>query len=187
MKKKHLILALICILLSLTCGCTTKTPEFTPGENEGDSRFVWVCKEPFGFFYTTNDYEDFLEALNKHNEKLEKEGVPDTFFYTPTSLSDVLLKGYIEKEGKFVCFYSDFNPIGGSTDFWKKETWGDPSEYASFWGYADYYKNVFYLDIEDDPMNFFGGELPELQFDKMTKEDFLEKYGDIKNVSELLE
>ena len=57
----------------------------------------------------------------------------------------------------------------------------------AFGGHTEYYENYFAFEVEHDPVNFFGGELPELRFDKMTKEDFLEQYGEIENVSELLQ
>ncbi len=168
MKKKFLILALICILLSLTCGCTRGMPKFLPGENEEDAWCVWVCKEPFGFFYSTDNF---------------KCGAGE-------------LKGHIFKDGKFVCFYSSYLNIDGNTYFKEITSFqedensvhtGSTFYNESFSGRGSYYKNDFYFYVEDDPMNFFDGELPKLKFYKMTKEDFLLKYGDIKNVSELLE
>jgi len=97
-----------------------------------------------------------------------------------------LLKGCIEKESQFVCLYSAFYPCDQRTYFQEEKLWGDPSTYESFWGYADYRENYFDLEIDGDLINFFDGELPSLRFDKMPKEDFIEQYGDIENVSELL-
>ena len=188
MKKKLLILTLICFLLSLACGCNREIPAFLPGESEGDSQFVWVCKEPFSFFYPTDNYDDYWKRVNEYNERQEKEGLPPILY--PTDTYEVccgLLKGYIEKEGELVCFYSDFSLCDRRTYFEEEKIWGDPSTYECFWGYADYYENYFDLEIDGDLINFFGGELPELRFDKMTKEDFLEQYGEIENVSELLQ
>ena len=168
MKRKLLVLILICFLLSITCGCTRGTPKYLPGTSEGDSGFVWVCKEPFGFFYPTDEFE----------------------------WGAGLLKGHIWKEGKFVCFYSSYFNIDGNTYFKEITSFqedknrgsiGSVFSNESFSGDGYYYKNDFSLYIEDDPMNFFDGELPKLRFDKMTKEDFLEKYGDIGNISEFLE
>ena len=85
MKKKLLILTAICFLFSFVCGCAHEIPEYLPGEREGDSQFVWVCQEPFGFF--------FRPDINKFNYGL--------------------LKGYLEKEDEFVCFYSEFERING--------------------------------------------------------------------------
>ena len=166
MKKKFLILALICLLLSLVCGCGRGISKHLPGENEEDSKFVWVCKEPFGFFYLPDDDERRYYGF---------------------------LKGHIWKDGKFVCFYSAYLNMDGNTyfneitSFHEDKDWGSVYRNESFSGWGSYYKNDFYLYVEDDPMNFFDGKLPLLRFYKMTKEDFLEKYGDIKNISELLE
>ncbi len=160
MKKKLLILTVICVLFSLVCGCAHEIPEYLPGENEGDSHFVWLCQEPFGFFSTA---------------------------YDTTRCHNGLLKGYIEKEGEFVCFYSEFDRIDGRTYFQEEKNWGDPSKNDSFDSHADYYENYFELEIYCDYVNFFGGELPTLRFDKMTKQDFIEQHGDIENVSELLQ
>ncbi len=159
MKKKLLVLTLICFLLSLVCGCNSKIPKYLPRENEGDSQFVWVCKEPFGFFYLPDDDEGHYGFL----------------------------KGYIEKEGELICFYSAFLSIDGRTYFQEEKNWDFYFDNESFSGHGYYYKNDFSVYIKDDPINFFDEELPELRFDKMTKEDFLLQYGDIKNVSELLE
>ena len=166
MKRKLVILTVICLFLSLVCGCSRAVPKYLPGENKGDSQFVWVCGEPFGFFFTTDAFEDEWGAM----------------------------KGYIEKNGEFVCFYSAFMPVGGNTAFqegkWERATYlsadNNHRDY-DFKGYGDYYKTDFYLEIRDDPINFFDGELPELRFDKMTKEAFLEQYGDNETISELLE
>ncbi len=166
MKKKFLGLTLICILLFFISGCAPKTPKYLPGENEGDSQFVWVCEKPFAFFYLPDDNEGCYGFL----------------------------KGYIEKNSEFICFYSEWLKCDGITYFkeenslWedKKNGMGYIFDNESFTGYGDYYKNKFYLDIMDDRMNFFDGEFPELRFDKMTKEDFLERYGDIEEVSENL-
>ena len=159
MKKKLLVLTLICFLLSLACGCTHKSPKYLPGLNEGDSGFVWVCKEPFGFFYITNELEGH---------------------YGP-------LKGYVWKEGEFVCFYSAYFNVDGYTYFQEEKNWDYYFDNESFSADGYYFENYFSLYIEDDPMNFFDGELPELRFDKMTKEDFLLQYGYVENISELLE
>ncbi len=160
MKKKLSVLIIICFWLLLICGCTNEIPEFLPGEHGGDLNFVWVCKKPFGFFALTDDH---AKQYYGH------------------------LKGYIECEEGFVCFYTAFDAIDGATDFRESKIWGDSSEYDSFWGYADYNENYFDLEIERDRINFFGGELPTLRFEKMTKEAFLEEFGEIENVSELLE
>ena len=184
MKKKFLILTLICILLSFACGCGREVPEFLPGESEEDSQFVWVCKKPFGFFYPTYNYDAFWEVLNEYTEK---EAMPPVYPSGTYEICWGLLKGYIEKEDALVCFYSEFSPCGQETSFRQEENWGDPSKYDSFWGYADYHENFFDLEIECDHINFFGGELPTLRFEKVAKEDFLEQYGKIENVSALLE
>ena len=158
MKKKFLILTLICFLFSFTCGCAHKIPQYLPGENEGDFHFVWVCKKPFGFFFLPDDNEGYYG----------------------------LLKGYIEKEGKLAYFYSAFNPNDGRTYFLEGENIDDLFYHESFTGHGYYYKNDFGVHIKDDSINFFAGEVPELRFEKMTKETFLERYGEIENVSELL-
>lgn len=152
MKKNFLVLALICILFSLTCGCTHEIPEFLPGEKEEDAQFVWVCKEPFSIFALTDDHK---EQYYGH------------------------MKGYIENESEFSYFYSVFNRIDGTTNFIQEELWDDPSEYESFWGYVDYRKNYFDLEITRDNINFFGGTLPKMRFEKMTKEEFAKKYPSI--------
>ncbi len=96
------------------------------------------------------------------------------------------MKGYIEKEGELSCFYSAFNLIDGRTYFLEGENIDDLFYHESFTGHAYHYKNDFSVYIKDDLINFFGGELPTLRFDKMTREDFIKQHGDIENLSELL-
>ncbi len=160
MKKGLAISILICFLFSFFCGCTNKPPLFLPGEQEADSMFVWVCKKPFGFFSPTDDLG------NKYYGDL---------------------KGYFEDKDGLTCFYMLFNPISGLTDFIKPETLGNSSEDDSFCGRGDYHENYFDLEIVRDQINFLDGEFPTLRFEKMTKDAFLEEYGEIENVSELLE
>jgi len=159
MKKFLLVNTLLILVLLLACGCNRGNPKYLPGENEGDSHFIWLCQEPFGFFFLPDDDEGYYGFL----------------------------KGRIEKDGELRCFYSAFNPVDGRTYFLEEEDIDELFYHESFSGHAYYSKNDFSMYIKYDPINFFDGELPTLQFDKMTKEDFLEQYGDIENLSELLE
>ena len=42
----------------------------------------------------------------------------------------------------------------------------------------EYYESYFNLMIKHDDVNFFDGEFPTLRFEKMTKEEFRETYGE---------
>ncbi len=159
MEKKLSVLMLICVLLMLFCGCTNEVPKFLPGQQGGDGKFVWVCEAPVAYFALTGDH-----GQNYYGH----------------------MKGYIEGEEGFSCFYTYFDIHGGITEFMESELWDDPSGYASFWGYAKYYEEYFEFETERDRINFFGGELPTLKFEKMPKEDFLEEYPDFENASELV-
>ena len=180
MKKRLLGLILICVLLFLISGCFRKTPEYLPGASEGDYQFVWICEKPFAFFYPTYNYEDYWKVRNEYNKetvRLIEEPIACGIF-------EGVLKGCIEKKGEFIRLYSGFFYYDQTTYFYEEKNWGDPSKYENFSGHAYYHKNDFVLNIEYDPANFFDGELPKLRFDKMTKEDFLEKYGDIETLPE---
>ena len=157
--KKFIGLTLICVLLLSLCGCIAEQPEYLPGAKEEDVNFVWVCEKPFSYFVVDRE-----ELSN---------GYP-------------CLKGYITKEGKPVCFYMcEANNV--QTTFEEPSVWENSCGYPAFLGDTEYYEDYFEFEVERDNINFFDGELPKLRFDKMRKEDFLAKYGDIENVSELLE
>ena len=158
MKKKLISLTLICVLAFLLCGCIPERPEYLPGAKEEDINFVWVCEKPFSYFVV---------------DKESTTGLP-------------YLKGYIKKEEEPLCFYMhEENDV--ITTFVEQTVWESRYGYDAFWGNSNYYEDYFEFEVEHDKINFFDGELPELRFDKMRKEDFLAKYGDIENVSELLE
>lgn len=144
----------MCVLLSLFCGCAHEVPKYLPGEQAGDENYVWVCKEPFAFFSVTYDpdigYKGYLRGY-----------------------------GYIEGEEGFKDFYAIYNLINGRTSFHFPEFRDDDSSKDGFEGYAHYYKNHFVFLIVRDDINFFGGELPTLRFDKMTKEEFVKKYENL--------
>ncbi len=159
MKMRVAVFGLLCFFLSLFSGCISDRPEYLPGMNEEDVQFIWVCKEPFSYFVV--DKEEL------------SGGYP-------------CLKGYITKENKFLCFYmhEELNTI---SCFVEEKLWDTATRSDGFWGHTKYYGEYFEFEAEHDPINFFGGELPTLRFEKMTKEDFLEEFGEIENVSELLE
>ena len=69
-------------------------------------------------------------------------------------------------------------PIGGTTELCEAEKFYDEDLYNTVVGYADYRKNYFDFEVEYDNINFFDGELPTLRFEKMTKEEFRETYGE---------
>ena len=151
MKRKLFLLTSICVLLSLLCGCAHEIPDFLPGEHEEDGNFVWLCKDPFAVFSSTDDYR---------------------------YLGSGHLKGYIQGEKGFTCFYMVFNSINGRTYFRTPEIEEETSEYDCFWGDAYYYENYFNVETVCDKISFFDGALPTLQFEKIAKDDFLTEYED---------
>lgn len=158
MKRCIALFVISCFFLLLFCGCIPEQPEHLPGSKEEDVNFVWVCEAPFSYFVV-----DRVELYN---------GYP-------------CLKGYMTKGNEPLCFYlhEENNAV---TTFVEQTVWESKYGYDAFWGDTVYYENYFECEVEHDRINFFDGELPKLRFDKMTKEDFLEKYGDIDGVSENL-
>ncbi len=165
MKKALSIVILICILLSLLCGCIVGTPEFLPGEHEGDENYVWVCKEPFVYFALVNKTEDTEFYLK---------------FYTDSGhgYSSPSFKACFEDETDYTFFYASYNPKDGATTFAVPGLLDEYSAEEYFWGRGDYYQDYFEFEIGNDFVNFFNGELPTLRFEKMTKEQFCETYGE---------
>ncbi len=165
MKKALSVVVLICILFSLLCGCTVGTPEFLPGEHEGDENYVWVCKEPFVYFALVNKTEDTDFYLK---------------FYTDTGsgYASPSFKACFEDETDYTFFYANYNPINGSTTFSVPGLLDEYSAEEYFGGRGDYYQDYFEFEVRNDFVNFFNGELPTLRFEKMTKEQFFETYGE---------
>ena len=150
MKKKLSVVVLICILFSLLCGCTKEVPKFLPGQHEGDKSFIWICKEPFAYFF-----------LNDSTEK------------KPAAFGICLEKG---NERHF--FYGDYTVRTGTMGFIRSGFFEGFEEYMVFGGNSEYYESYFNLMIKHDDVNFFDGEFPTLRFEKMTKEEFRETYGE---------
>lgn len=159
MKNRISLVVVISFIVLLFSGCIRERPEHLPGMKEDDVEFVWVCENPFSYFVV---------------DKVElSKGYP-------------CLKGYIMKENEFSCFYmhEELNVI---SCFVEEKLWDSTRSSDAVRGHTKYYEDYFEFEAEHDLINFFDGELPELRFDKMAKKDFLEQYGEIKNVSELLE
>ncbi len=150
MKKILFLLVLMCVLLSLFCGCAHEVPKFLPGEQAGDENCVWVCTEPFAFFSLDDSKIKYIGCFQGY--------------------------GYIKSEEGFKDFFAMYNSIDGNTRFTFPEFWDETLDKDSLWGSAYYYKDYFDFTTEDDDINFFSGELPSLRFYKMTKEEFAKKY-----------
>ena len=155
MKKRLSVVVLLCFLFSLLCGCTAKTPQFLPGEQEGDENYVWVCKEPFAYF-----------SLN-----------------TPTEEIPAKFKLYLEKNEKIHFFYGDYTLRSGALGFVREDYFNGADETAALGGTAEFYESYFDLVLVHDFINFFDGEFPTLRFEKMTKEEFKKEYGEVKNIT----
>ncbi len=151
MKKKLSVVILICFLLSLLCGCTEKKiPEFLPGQHEGDENYVWVCKEPFACFFLIKQ--------------------PET--------NSVDFKVYFENEDDISSFDSTYNFRSNNMQFGQL-SFGEYNDFESYFsGSAEFQQDKFEVKVKFDDINFFGGELPTLRFEKMTKEEFHEIYGE---------
>ncbi len=165
MKKKLSVVVLACIIFSLLCGCTVGTPEFLPGEHEGDENFVWVCKEPFVYFALVNKTDDTDFYLKVYTDN-------SSGFVSPS------FKVCFEDESDYTFFYADYSPIDGTMGFYVPGILDEYSAEEYFWGTGDYYQDYFEFEVGNDFVNFFDGELPLFRFDKMTKEQFCKTYGE---------
>ena len=165
MKKKLSVVVLVCIIFSLLCGCTVGTPEFLPGEQEGDENYVWVCKEPFAYFTLVNKTEDEKFYLKVYNDYSESYASPS-------------FKACFENECDYTFFYASYNARDGRTTFYTPGLLDEYSAEEYFFGSGDYRKDYFDFEVEHQYVDFSDGELTTLRFDKITKEEFCETYGE---------
>ncbi len=68
MKKTFFCLGGIFLIISLLCSCTPQRPEFLPGMKEDDQNFIWVCYDPFAYFFIYDENEDLMKGEFKTEE-----------------------------------------------------------------------------------------------------------------------
>ncbi len=149
MKKKLSVVVLICIIFSLLCGCENPNSKYMPKHCANRENYVWVCKEPFAFMFLSETYSS------------------ENYEY---------FEAYFEEEDGYLLSLASFTPHGVDGCFTKPDAVDEKGLF--FWGYADYYEDYFDFTVTRDFINLFDGELPTLRFEKMTKEQFRETYGE---------
>ena len=149
MKKKLSVVVLVCIIFSLLYGCENPKSKYMPKHCADRENYVWVCKEPFAFMFLSETYS------NESNEYFET---------------------YFEEEEGYLLSLASFTPHGDDGCFQKPYAADEKDLF--FWGHADYHADYFDFTVTSDFINFFDEELPTLRFEKMTKEEFREVYGE---------
>ena len=149
MKKKLSVVVLICIIFSLLCGCENPNSKYMPKHYADRENYVWVCKEPFSVMFLSETYS---------NEDCE------------------YFEAHFEEKDGYLLSLASFTPHGDDVFFQKPYVTSEKDLF--FFGHADYNEDYFDFTVTSDFINFFDGELPTLRFEKMTKEEFREVYGE---------
>ena len=112
-----------------------------------NNEYVWVCNELEDSYFYWDENEEVFIGLLSHDEKTYDIAWLDS---SGLAISIMPAKKYIEQE--YVT-----------------------SEDEILFGFADYQENYLTLEIQEDKLNIFNGEITTISFASQKWEDFLEE------------